>query len=187
MPDSFTKRSKNDWTRIAQLGTWVLGIVSGFVVAPQLGGPEEEASVWKLAQFVVNILVILMFIATSRFDSKDHLKHWIIATIATLLLGLAAYFSYLNQQGSCTCKYYAKTVLIGTHLNNPEKEGEIPCEELLKDHTGAVEEIWTKESINRCRLVLGMSYILTIPMFAICLISALQAFYINQKTTNDAV
>jgi len=173
---------KDHWADVVvQFGAWVLGIVAGFVIAPKMGGPETEQSIWNLAQFMVNILVILMLIFTIKYGQKSHLKGWMIVTAVTLLLGLIAYFSYMNKQGSCTCKYYSRTVLAGTQLSRPDKEGAIPCEELLKSHAGAVEEIWTKDSINHCRLMLGISYVSTVPLFAICLISALQSLSIAKS------
>ena len=182
--NEFFKHLKEHWSGAVQIAAWILGIIGGFLIAPKMGAPDQEESIWKLAQFVVNVLVILLFVATSACAAKRHLKYWVIVTLVTLLFGLGAYFFYLNEQNRCTCKYYSKTVLVGTQLSNPEKEQNIPCEELLKDHTGAVEEIWTRSSINRCRLTLASTYIATIPLFAICLISALQVAYIHQKPTN---
>lgn len=176
----FLKRLKKDWIAAIQVGIWIFGIIGGFVVAPKMGGPAEEQSVWKLAQFVVNISVILLFIAAGKYSLRQHLKGWVLVTIATLILGLVAYFSYLNQQGTCTCNYYSTKVLIGTEIR-PEIASNVPCEELLKDHTGSVEEIWTKGSINRCRLILGVSYITTLPLFTTVLISALQALFLSRK------
>jgi hypothetical protein len=172
---------KDHWAGVVQIGAWLLGIVAGFVIAPKMGGPATEQSIWNLVQFIVNILVILMFIFTIKYGQTSHLRGWIILTLVTLVFGLVAYFSYMNKQGSCTCKYYSRTVLIGTQLSRPEREGATPCEELLKSHAGAVEEIWTRASINHCRLMLGISYVGTVPLFAICLISALQSLSIAKS------
>src|SRR5437660_5551075 len=172
---------KQHWNLIAQTGVWVMGIVSGFVVSPQMGGPRYEKSIWNLTQFVVNILVGLMLILTFKYARRTHLKLWIAATAFALLLGLLGYFSYMNQLGRCTCRYYSKTVLAGTQLRDPQKESNTPCEELLKTHTGEVEEIWTSDSINRCRLVLAVSYVSTVPLFAVSLISVVQAVYVASR------
>ena len=180
--NEFFKHLKEHWTGAAQIGAWILGIIGGFLIAPKMGAPEQEESVWKLAQFVVNVLVILLFVATSAYAARRYLRYWVVVTIVMLLLGLGAYFFYLNEQNTCTCKYYSKTVLIGTELSNPERDKNSTCEELLKDYTGAVEEIWTKSSINRCRMILASTYIATIPLFAICLISVLQVAYLQQKS-----
>jgi MFS family permease len=179
-PSSFgmLDRLKNNWNLIAQTGVWLMGIIAGFVVAPQLGGPQDEKSVWNLTQFIVNILVGLMLVLTIKFKKKHNLKHWVATTVVALLLGLVGYFSYMNQRGGCTCRYYSKTVLVGRRLREPSKEENTPCEELLKTHAGDVAEIWTSDSITRCRMILAISYVSTVPVFAIALISVLQAVYI---------
>jgi len=171
-------RFKNSWNLIAQVGVWVMGIVTGFVLTPQMGGPQDEQSIWNLTQFVINILIGLMFLLTIKAKKKAHLKYWVAATLLTLSIGLVAYFSYMNQRGNCSCRYYSKTVLIGTTLLEA-RESNRPCEELLKIHAGDVSEIWTRPSINRCRTILAISYISTVPMFALSLICVVQSFYIG--------
>jgi hypothetical protein len=172
---------KKSWNVVAQTGVWVMSIVAGFVVTPQLGGPQDEKSIWNLTQFVVNILVGLLFVLTIKYAKPVHLRRWVGLTVLTLLMGLFGYFSYVSQRGDCTCRYYQKTVLVGTHLRAPQTEDSTPCEELLKNHTGDVEEIWTKASLNRCRLILAISYVSTVPLFAVCLISVVQALYIASR------
>lgn len=172
---------KKSWNLIAQTGVWLMSLVAGFVISPQMGGPQDETSIWNLTQFVVNVLVGLMFILTIKYAKKIHLKHWVAATVLTLFLGLFGFFSYMNQRGRCTCRYYSKTVLIGTELRDPQQNEGSPCEDLLKSYTGEVHEIWTRNSINRCSLVLAISYVSTVPLFASCLISVVQAVFIVSR------
>jgi hypothetical protein len=171
------EKLKSYWSVIVQAGLWAMNIVAGFVLPPKLGVPEDEQSILNLAQFIVNILLGLIIVLSIRFRNKNHLKSWFAASLVTVLLAVFSYFTYMRTRDRCTCRYYSTTVLIGTELKNKSLEG-TACSILLEKATGAADEVWTAESISNCRLSLGISYVITVPLFVIGLMSMLQALFI---------
>ena len=54
-------------------------------------------------------------------------------------------------------------------------------DELVNDFTGHTEEIWTRQSIDRRRLVLAAMYVSCLPLFTICLIAVVQAMQSSER------
>ena len=60
-------------------------------------------------------------------------------------------------------------------LSYTEKNPKISCDDLVADFPGKPEDIWTRDSINRRRLILAATYVSCLPLFTICLIAVVQA------------
>lgn len=113
-------------------------------------------------------------------------------TIIALVLSLSAFFLYQRLLDRRTCQYANLPVVIGTrytqHAQSYVRENST-CSDLLEDFGGKAEDIWTQESIDNSRYVLALTYILTLPLFMICMISVIQAVHcqsIRRKSSTNA-
>jgi hypothetical protein len=198
-PVSQVKQSKELWailkggTALLQVAAWILGTMAGFLLLPTEISREDEKAWLKLAPFVIAVVLGLMVIAARRWSPEKHLGRWWFVAIALFIFSISGFIGYGYLSYSWTCKYNNQTLIIGTSLTDQgryyvRQNPGISCEDLLMDFAGKVEDIWTKESINRCRILLAGIYINLIPIFAMSMISVIQVIHItNQKNKGQAV
>jgi len=91
-----------------------------------------------------------------------------------------------------TALYDEQKVVIGSvytaqGLSYTEQNPKISCDELIFQFKGVIENIWTRESINRRRLVLAATYVSCLPLFTICLIAVVQAIQCGGKPAKRRV
>jgi hypothetical protein len=166
---------------------WVSGIIGSFLLPPPVGVLKEEHKLWlRLAQFIIAVLVGLLFILKRKWNKKSQVKWWSVISAAALVLSVACFTGYQYLLYSWTCNYNQQSVVIGTDYTpqgayyvkqNPQG---ITCDELVADFAGKVEDIWTKRSINRARLILAGTYISCLPLFTVCLIAVLHAIHVGE-------
>lgn len=167
---------------------WVSGIVGSFLLPPPIGVLKDEHKLWlRFAQFVIAILVGLLFITKRKWNKKQHVKWWWIISAAALLLSVISFTGYQYLLYSWTCNYNKQRIVIGSEYTpqgvyyvkqNPQG---ITCDELVADFAGKVEEIWTKKSINRSRLILAGTYMSCMPLFTVCLMAVLHAIHVSEQ------
>jgi hypothetical protein len=98
----------------------------------------------------------------------------------TLILALISFFLYLNLLESWTCRYAGTRIVTGSDLTPHgaaylDANSQRSCETWVLDHAGEVEAIWTARSIWRHEVGLLLVYIVSVPLFAFCIMSLLQA------------
>jgi len=187
---SWLQESRKNWVTLTQIAVLILGVLGGFLVPPPPGLSETEDKAWiRLAQFVVTVLVGIVFVATYKRNQKRNSKGWWrdgrgwwIACAVFLLLSVSMLFLYRHLTHKWTCEYFGDTVVIGSEYTPMgahyiQQNSGIPCNQLLIDFAGGVDKVWTKESIDTKRLLLAGSYIGCIPLFTLCIISLLQALH----------
>jgi hypothetical protein len=178
----------NLWKGLAQAGAGILCVIIGFALPAPFGssGDDERASL-VLASFLVAVLVGLVFVAGQRFALRKHLRWWWMGSAGFLTVSVSAFigYGYLSQAWSCT--YNNKRVLIGS-VETPLAENrrkarpnEQSCEDMLMAASGHVDWVYTKESIERSRIILEILYIAITPFLALCVIGVVQAIYINER------
>ncbi len=175
------KKLKGSWALLSQVAVWVVGIIGGFVLPPPIGLSREDEKIWqRLGVFVVTVLVGLLFIAARRWNKSRHFRGWAIAAGVWLLLAVVAFLGYQALLSSRTCAYGSQRLVIG-NVYTPQgrayaqKNSGISCHDLLEDFAGKADDIWTTDSINSSRMTMAEIYITCLPLFAICLMSILQA------------
>ena len=175
------KKLKSSWAVLSQVAVWVVGIIGGFVLPPPIGLSHEDEKIWqRLGVFVVTVLVGLLFIAARRWNKAKHFRAWAVAAGACLLLAVVAFLGYQALLSSRTCAYESQRLVIGNVYTQQgrayaEKNPGISCHDLLDDFAGKADDVWTTDSINSNRLTMAEVYITCLPLFAICLMSILQA------------
>jgi hypothetical protein len=185
-PLSWLKGTKRSWGLLAEVAVFIFGVVGGFVFPPPGWASADDKTLVRLGQFIVAVLAGLIFLVVQRWNRKKHVRRWAALAGAFLVLSVLAFFAYQHLLDTRTCLYARKQLVIGTQYtihaetyarDNPNST----CTSLLEDFAGQAEDIWTKDSINNSRYILAGVYILTLPMFTVCIISVVQALYCSQS------
>jgi hypothetical protein len=186
-PEGWLDQIKKIWGTLAQAAAWVLGIIGGFLLPPPVGA--EGNQVWpKLAEFVIAALVGLLFLPSHRWNKKRHAKWWWLVALISLVAAVASFFAYQRLTYSATCETLGGArVVIGNeytaHGADYVKENPgISCADLIDQHIGKTEDVWTKRSIDLARLKLAATYIACGPLFTLCIMTLVQAIYCATKT-----
>ena len=174
-------QSRKNWSVLTQAAVWVLGVIGGFLLPPPVGASPGDEKIWlRLAQFVITIVIGLIFIAAQKWRQKRHAKWWWAFSLGFLVLAVSAFFGYQQLMYARTGNYAGQRVVVGSAYTAhgkkyAEQNPSLSRDELLMQHAGVAEDFWTRESISRRRLVLAATYILCLPLFTICLIAIVQA------------
>jgi hypothetical protein len=177
---------KGIWGPLAQAGAWVAGIIGGFLLPPPVGA--EENKLWlRFAQFVITIVVGLMILPSRKWRRKKDAKWWWLMAAICLAAAVGSFFAYQRVTYSSTCETLeGGRVVIGYEYTPHgadyirENPG-ISCADLIDQHIGKTEDVWTKRSIDAARMKLTITYIACIPLFTICLMALIQAIYCATK------
>jgi hypothetical protein len=186
--EKWLQQSRKSWLALTQGTLWLCGIFGGFLLPPPVGVLASEEKVWlRLGQFIVGVLVGLVFLATRRWKQARHSLGWGAAALLFLVLAVAAFFLYQQLTLAWTGVYEKERVVVGSVFTSQgsayakENPG-VARDALIDDFTGVTENIWTRESINQRRLVLAATYVGCLPLFTICLLAIVQAIQCAGQT-----
>ena len=183
------QESRKSWLVLAQGGLWIGGVLGGFLLPPPAGVSAEDEKIWlRLGQFIIAVVLGLVFFAARRWGQPRHSLWWGAGALVFLAIAVAAFFRYQQLTLAWTGHYLGQKVVIGSvctpqGLSYTQKNPKISCDELIFDFAGATEDIWTRESINHRRLLLAATYVSCLPLFTICLIAVVQAIQCVDKRT----
>lgn len=185
---SWLTQTRRLWDTAAKSVTWITGIIGPFLLPPPIGASHEEKTIWlQLTVFIVTVLVLLMFVAGQKLNKKHHIRWWGGLSAILLILAIISFVGYQYLSSVRTCKYNNEIVVIGTsyteqaiHFMSSHKDHS--CEYLLDSAAGKAGDIWTKESIDRTRIHLALTYLSCVPLFTLCIIGVIQAVYISETT-----
>lgn len=183
------QRSRKSWMALTQGALWLCGILGGFLLPPPVGFASGDDKIWlRLGQFVIAVLLGLVFLTTQRWNQPRHSLRWAGAAAVFLAVAVAAFFCYQQLMLAWTCNYSGDNIVIGSvftphGLSYRQKHPEFSYDELVSDFTGKTDEIWTRESINRRRLILAAIYVSCLPLFTICLIAVVQGIQCRDRMT----
>lgn len=179
--------TRKSWVVLAQAGLWIGGILGGFLLPPPVGVNAAEEKVWlRLGQFIIAVVLGLVFFAARRWSQPRHALWWGAGALVFLAIAVGAFFRYQQLTLAWTGLYDEQKVVIGSvytaqGLSYTQQNPKISCDELINDFGGLTENIWTRESINRHRLILAATYVSCLPLFTICLIAVVQAIQCGSK------
>jgi hypothetical protein len=180
------ENKRKTWGFVAQFVVFIFGILGSFLLPPPGWATSGDQRVVRLGQFIVAVLVGLIFLLVQRWNRKQHVSRWVLLTITFLALSVVAFFGYQHLLDTRTCRYADDTVVIGTryteHVQSYLSENpNSTCASLLEDFAGKSEDIWTRESIDNSRYILAGTYIINLPLFTICVIAVVQAIYCSTR------
>jgi hypothetical protein len=174
------------WISLVQGGLCVLAVIAGFWLPPPVGALQSESGAWqRFSQFFAAIALAVMLIPVSRWRAPQHRRGWAIVATLSAILALSTLLLYARKRGDWTCSYDGTRVVVGAELTahankyllqNPG----MSCDEIIWQHAGAVEEIWTKASIDARRNVLANIHMLTPALIGCFLLALSQAVYVGR-------
>jgi hypothetical protein len=175
------QQGRKSWVILAQGAAWLGGVLGGFLLPPPVGVSAGEEKIWlRLGQFVIAVVLGLVFFAARKWNQRRHALGWCGTALVFLLLAVGAFFRYQQLTMSWTGNYVGQKIVIGSAytaqgLAYTATNPRISCDDLIFDFAGRAEDIWTRDSINGRRLVLAATYVSCLPLFAICLIAVVQS------------
>jgi hypothetical protein len=155
---------------VSQFGAFLLTAFGGFYsnIAP----PDDDLRFWPS---YASLVAGLAFVACKGLSK----------TTRRLIMGFAIAFAalfpvyYFAEYQQLTAKYVTSKVICGTQYTTRGAEyvakyPDISKEDLVFAFGGKVKDIWTENSINRARLVLGLIYSGGFAFLALALLTGLQ-------------
>ena len=173
--------ARKNWLPLAQGGLWIGGILGGFLMPPPIGISAGDEKIWlRLGQFIIAVVLGLVFLAARRWGRQQYSLRWGGAALLFLVIAIAAFFRYQQLTLDWTGTYIGDKVVIGSELtpqgrNYISENPKLSNDELIFKFAGKTEQIWTRDSINHRRLLLAATYVSCLPLFTICLMSVVQA------------
>src|ERR1039458_1049298 len=155
---------------LSQFGTILLTAFGGFYT--RIAPPQDSLRFWPgYASLVAGVAFILIANVKDKFRS---IILWI-----SIILAIACPVLYYVKYQTLTAAYGQSQVICATVYTakgadytskNPGKTRE----EFIKDFAGQTAEIWTEDSINGARVVLGLSYSAAVAFLAFAVLTGLQ-------------
>jgi len=182
------QQSRKSWVALTQATLWLFGILSGFLLPPPVGVLASDEKVWlRLGQFIVAVVLGLVFFAVRRWDQPRHALRWCGVAVLFLAIAVTVFFRYQHLMLAWTGIYNKERVVIGSEYTAQgqaytEKDPDISLDNLIFDFGGEIENIWTHKSISRRRLILAATFEACLPLFTICLMSVVQAIQCGART-----
>jgi hypothetical protein len=170
-------------------------VLAEFVLPPPVS--IDNIPIWyRFAQFLVAVLIGLMFVPIIRWQRKRDTKKWVIATVVSVVLGAAAFIGYQQLFEEWTVTYAGSRVVIGRTYSDlareykekirSEQRREVGDEELLMAAAGSREDIWPESEIkSRGRILTGL-YLLNMLLFAVTIMSVIQVVFCTVRTSRAA-
>jgi hypothetical protein len=179
------------WNILWTTATFLTGILSTFLFSPPAYITQEQIFS-NFGRFVAAIVVGLIMVATLFWGLREHTRNWWITALLSLILFTTCLFLYqrFTQKWTCRCDKAEKVIyLIGpvsgikssptdSVRENPDPSN---CQLWLFENDCDPEVIWTKDSIDKNRLILGGIYILSLSLGVICMMSVVQAIYCSLR------
>ncbi len=183
------QQARKSWLVLAQGGLWIGAMVGGFLLPPPIGVLGGDEKIWlRFGQFVIAMVLGLVFFVARRWKLRRHALRWWGGAVVFLAIGVAAFFRYQQLTLAWTSRYLGQRMVVGSvytpqGLSYTKKNPGISGDDLIFDFAGVTEDIWTRESIDRRRLLLAATYVSCLPLFTLCLISVVQASQCGDKPT----
>ena len=173
--DSPWSAIRKNWTILTQIAAGVMTVVAT-IVAP----PPAPVGIRAFASFVVAILAGIFLLVLRRFRKQEHALLWAALAAILLVVTVVDYFWYFNLIDTRTETWHGRTIVCGTELRSEiqNKYGSTirksRVRELLEDAAGDPQLIWTDQSIRSSKDILGVSYLLIVPLIGGCIMAASQ-------------
>ena len=172
-------RNRRLWTTAGAAA--LAGLVAGSVPLP--GGLDASSgAVTRLFAAIASIAIVLLAILPGVVIRAitGRRSIWIGAAVVSLVLGAAAYVTHSTMERTCTARYDGRVTMIGTAWtaageSYAKSNPGLTNDDLLFDATGVADRLWTRASIDTCRVRMGATYFLWVPFLAACFAALLQA------------
>lgn len=175
------RQARKSWLTMSQGALWLGGVLGSFLLPPPVGTQASEEKVWlRLGQFIVAVVLGLVFFVAQRWRASRYALAWWGTSLLFLGIAVGVFFRYQQLTIEWTANYQGEKVVIGS-VYTPEgssyaaEHPGISADKLVEDFTGKTEDIWQRATMDRRRLPLAAAYVSCLPAFTICLIAVVQA------------
>jgi hypothetical protein len=177
-----TARAQQFWTAVGAMV--VAGLAAAAVPPPPALVPGQSSLPRAFAALASAGIVALAAVPSLIGRGARRRAGWAAVAVVSFAAGVLAFVINASATRTCTAQYDGRSAVIGTEwtplgqryaFENPG----LSNAELLFDSAGVADRIWTRASIERCRVRLGVTYALWIPCLVVCLLAAAQASLTN--------
>jgi hypothetical protein len=171
--------------RYAQLWLAVAGCIAAAAITALMSSPPgfAELDAARAVQFGALASAAIVAAAILPFTvRRGGLRRsvWLTIAAASLVAGIVLFSMSGRAQRECIARYNGQPVIVGTELTPLGAKyiaanSDLSRDELLFDSQGNPERIWTRQSIDRCRMRVGATHYLWIPFLIVCLLASMQA------------
>lgn len=167
--------------------TWLALSVVALATAASALAPQPEGldvaqagSARFFAALITAALVGIAVLPAVLRRTALRRRVWIVVATLSLALGAAAFVAAGSAQRACTARYDGRPTIVGTEwtplgASYAKANPGLSRDELLFDSAGVAARMWTQQSIDRCRVLVGGTYAIWIPFLAVCIFGALQS------------
>lgn len=183
--------TRKQWKYLLQFGAWIMLILGSFVLPPPVWDFKEDSVWFHVTHFVVSALVGLVFLPMISWSGREHRWHWWAVAVLLLVLAIISFFFYMSIRANWTAPYSGSRIVIGNTYKKDalaykdkvrrEQNREISDEELIMDSAGDVKSIWDDEEMRRRRLIFAAVYMAVTALFALTILTLIQALYCNTQ------
>lgn len=166
-------------TRTSLFGIAVAaGLLTWLLPVPEALGAVRSTTA-AFAAVTTGAVVAIAGAGARTWATRARRRRWLIVAAAGVVLGALAFLAAARAEQACTARHDGRAVLIGHQLTplgesyrkaNPD----LSVDDLVFDAAGNTEQVWTRASIDRCRLVVSGTYFLWWPLLAVSLLAAVQ-------------
>jgi len=178
-------RMRRSWRLLLQGSTWLMAVLSTFVLSPPIWNVNEDLVWQRFTHFIVALLVGLSFFPISIWSKRKYRRGWWILTVTLAILSVISFFYYQSTRAEWSVDYAGQRVVIGkTYTKDAldykaevlsKEKRLITDEELIMNYAGDLKSIWVAEELRQRRLALAAIYIALISFLAASIISLIQA------------
>jgi hypothetical protein len=164
----------------AGIATWMLPI-------PDVLG-DRGASIAAFAAVASMAIVAVVGALARAWTTRARRRRWLAVAAAAVTLGALAFLAAEDARQVCTATYENRPVLVGTAFtplgqSYREANPDLPREALIFDAAGNTGLVWTRASIDRCRLRIGGTYFLWVPLLVVSLLAVVQGIGMSGRLT----
>jgi hypothetical protein len=172
-------------------------VLGSFVLPPPLWDFKEDSVWFHFAHFLVSALIGLLFVPMIAWADRRHSWRWWWVTAVSLSVGIGMFFLYQSLRANWTRTYAGGRIVIGETYKQDaldykqrfrtEHQRDLSDEELIMKSAGDTKSIWQEKEMRRRRLSLAGVYMAIISLFAISIITLIQALYCMSKPKRRGV
>ena len=170
-----------------QFGVTLLAAVGGWFVKVAPPGPLKK--IWTGAAAVIAALIFL-FVRLKISDdvsvNASSKEFWVAVVLISLIVGIVSCLLYILSWQKRTAEYNQTPTVIGTELNPygiglQKDDPEISNEGLLFAAGGKENLVWTRDSLKKSHVILGVEYFLLVSCLAFGLNLAAEVYHHDWK------
>jgi hypothetical protein len=162
---------------LSQGAIFFMGLFGGFL--RQIAPPEQEGEFWAgLATLIAGVVFLLVRLTSKGLDRSLRERRFYRLALLTLPISIVLLAGYHGLFEVRTASYPPDRKIIGGELTERGRKiketKNLSNEELLHFNAGNPQGVWTEQSINASRMMLGSVYSLSVALFALGLIGGCQ-------------